>query len=169
MSCNNLFARTRATRRGTAAVEFAIVAPAFLMLLVGFLQVAFCVYAQSVLDFAAASVARQFQTGGNQSATGSGTAGGGGFNPNDANFKANNVCPALNGLLDCTAVQVLNYPVNDYQSTTSNTNPNPGGSKTTMILKLVYTTSVPTWPVLAGTGSSNPFQVTAIIPYVNEF
>ena len=169
MSCNDLFGRTRASRRGTAAVEFAIVAPALMMLLAGFLHIGYCVYAQSVLDFAAAAVARKFQTGGNQSTTGNSTSGGGAFNPNDANFKANTVCPALNGLLDCTAVEVLNYPVTDYQSTTSNTNPDPGGSKTTMMLKLVYTTSIPTWPVLAGTGSSSPYRVTATIPYVNEF
>ena len=147
-----------ASRRGAAAVEFALVANALMMLVAAMVHIGFCLYAQSILDQAALNLATQFQTGQNSNTT----------DPNNAVFKSNTVCPALMGLLDCAAVKVVNYPVTDYLSG-GGTTFNPGGSKSTMLLQLVYTVPIPTWPVLAGQGSPSPLLITASVPYVNEF
>ena len=54
-------------RRGATAVEFALIAPAFLATLIAILEVTLFLFAQQVLQNAAVATARQFMTGQAQS------------------------------------------------------------------------------------------------------
>ena len=139
------------------AIEFAIVGLAFVMLLVGTFYIGFCLYAQSVLDQATVATATLFQADKNHALG----------DPTTNSVKSQSVCPQLQGLLDCQAINVLNYPVSDYQTGNAVTTYNPGGSKSTMVLTLQYKVSFPTWPVLAG--SSSPMVISSTVPYVNEY
>ena len=150
-----------AARRGTVAIEFAFVGLALMGIMVGVLHIGFALYAQSVLDQAAAVIARDFQHDKARDNT----------DPNSSAIKSVSICPALKGMLDCDAVTVVNYPVSDFYNQISNVPFNPGGSKSLMLLKLQYTAPIPGWPVLnaMGSGSSNPLLITASVPYVNEY
>ena len=142
-------------------MEFAFVAAALVGMVVGILHIGFSLYAQSVLDFAGASLARSFQTGSIRSVT----------NINDPGVRSVSVCPALQNLLDCGAVSVVTYPVADYTGDTSNAGFDPGGPRSLMVVKLTYTSPIPGWPVLNGFGSTtaSPMLITSKVPYVNEF
>ena len=94
MSSAGWLGRLRADGGGTTAVEFAIVAMPFLMLLVFVFELSFDLFSQSVLDNALQLAARQLQTGNAQ-------------NVRDGNaFVASYMCPALGGLLSCGSVYV---------------------------------------------------------------
>ena len=144
-------------RRGTASVEFAFVGVALIVLVVGILHIGYCLYCQVALDYAATAVAQTFETGGNQHT----------LDPNSNAFKTQTVCPALQGLLNCNSVTVLNYPVSDYYNQTSYTQFSPGSAGTTMVLTLIYTVPIPTWPVLTYGGGSS-MVIKSTIPYINE-
>lgn len=140
------------------AVEFALVSMAFVMLVVGMMQVGFCLYAKVVLDHAAAAMSRQLQTG---SAKVIATAG------IDA-FVSVTVCGALQGLLDCSLVSVTLYPVPDYLTGGGNVPFDPGAPKSLMLLNVTYTSPLPTWPLQVGNGAT-PLRFTASVPFVNEY
>src|ERR1700750_611025 len=89
----------RSDRRGSAAVEFAIVGFPFVLFLVFLLELGYDFYAQMALDYALQSAARQIQIG---VAQGAGTA---------AVFQSKYLCPVLTGLLPCTSVTVNVVPV----------------------------------------------------------
>lgn len=148
-----------ACRRGTVAIEFAFVGSALLALVVGILHIGFLLYAQTVLDFAGASLARTFQTGTIRSVP----------DITDNSFRTISICPALRNLLDCSAVSVVTYPVSDFSGQSSSYS--AGGPKSLMVVKLTYTSPIPSWPVLNGLGSNTtgPMLLTSTIPYVNEF
>ncbi len=86
--------RFRADGSGTTAVEFAIVAMPFLLLLLFMFELSYDLFSQSVLDNALQLAARQLQTGNAQNVT----------DGNDFNVKY--MCPDLNGLLMCSNVYV---------------------------------------------------------------
>lgn len=155
------FRQLAIARRGVVAIEFAFIGTALLGMVIGVCHIAFNLYAQSVLDFAGASLARTFQTGTVRNIA----------DINDASFRTLSICPALHNLLDCSAVIVTTYPVVDYTAQSSSVKYNPGGPKSLMVVKLTYTSWIPSWPVLNGLGSgkADPMKITSRIPYVNEF
>ncbi len=140
------------------AVEFAFVSMAFVMLFMGMMQVGFCLYAKVVLDQAASSMSRDLQTGIAKSSAAAGV----------KTFASVTVCGALQGLLDCGLVTVTLYPVPDYLTGAGTIPFDPGVSKSLMLLKVTYTTSLPTWPLQVGS-SATPFSLTTSVPFVNEY
>ena len=130
-------------------------------MVVGICHIGFSLYAQSVLDYAGASLARAFQTGSVRNVA----------DINDSSFRTLSVCPALKNLLNCAAVSVIAYPVLDYTNQPINPTYNSGGPKSLMVVKLTYTSWIPSWPVLNGLGSGMvaPMLITSKVPYVNEF
>lgn len=148
-----------ADRRAAVAVEFALVGLAFITLIVGIMQVGFCLYARIVLDHAAATMSRQLQTGIAKATAAAGM----------QNFITMTACGALSGLLDCSLITVKLYPVADYLNA-SGTPPqfDPGVSKSLMLLTVTYRSPLPTWPLdVAANGV--PMSFTSSVPFVNEY
>ncbi len=142
-----------ADRRAAMALEFALVSMAFVMLVVGMLQVGFCLYAKVVLDQSAAAMSRQLQTGTAKANAAAGI----------TTFASVTVCGALQGLLDCGLVAVTLYPVPDYQTGGGSVPFDPGVSKSLMLLTVTYTSPLPTWPLQVGSGAT-PLRFTASVP-----
>jgi Flp pilus assembly protein TadG len=87
----------REWRRGTAALEFAILAVPFLVLALGTFEVGYDFFVEAALDNAVHVAARSVQVGTAQaSASGS----------NVNSWVASAVCPSLRGLLDCGQLYV---------------------------------------------------------------
>jgi Flp pilus assembly protein TadG len=63
LKANRPFLRFKRSRRGSAAVEFAMVVPWFFLLTFGLAEIAMIGFAQTVLDSAVADTARQIRTG----------------------------------------------------------------------------------------------------------
>lgn len=139
--------------RATTAVEFALVAPLVIALILGAMQIAVIYLAQAELENAAERAARLVLT---DQAPASGTAG-------QASF-ASAVCGYLPALFTCSAVMVdleaqtisasssnaltLTPPTLTYNSSgqvTNSWNYNPGSPGTLEILRVMYQ-----WPVFAG-------------------
>jgi Flp pilus assembly protein TadG len=99
VASRNIFDRFRRNSRGSAAVEFALVAPIFFALLFAILETALMFLAGQVLETATESAARQIQTGqaqGNAAVVDAGT------------FLQNYVCTQLPALFTCSAAQGSN-------------------------------------------------------------
>ncbi len=91
------FSALGANRRGAAALEFAIVAVPFFILLLGTMEVGYDVFVQAALSNAVNVAARSVQVGTAQaSATGRA----------EASWVTSAVCPALGGLLNCGQLYV---------------------------------------------------------------
>jgi hypothetical protein len=88
-------------RRGSAALEFAIVGTIFLTLVFGILEIGYDLFVQVALDAAVQSAALSVQTGTTQGTSGE----------TSAQFTAASVCPALSGLLQCSLVTVGVEPI----------------------------------------------------------
>lgn len=89
----SIFSRFRRNRRGSAAVEFALVAPIFIALVFAIIETALMFLAGQVLETATESAARQIQTGqaqGNAAVVDAGT------------FLQNYVCPQIPALFSCS-------------------------------------------------------------------
>ncbi len=145
-------------RRAVVALEFAFLGLACMALIAGTLQIGFCLYAKATLNFAAAKVARQLQTGVAQSSAAAGL----------PTFTSLNVCAAVSGLLDCNVIAVNLYPVQDYLNGSDVMPFDPGISKSLMLLRLTYKIPLPTWPLQVG-NAAQPMLITAAIPFVNEY
>jgi Flp pilus assembly protein TadG len=92
-------ARFRAARGGATAVEFAMVAPAFIAILIAILEVMYFLFAQQTLQTAAVEFGRLFMT--NQGPAQSATVNGSGqLKPTSS------VCNIIQPLLDCGSVMV---------------------------------------------------------------
>jgi len=103
-SVRNLFHRFGRSRRGSAAVEFALVAPVFFALLFAIIETAIVFFASQVLETVTQVSARQIMTGQAQTAA-----------LTQAQFKTQVVCPAgslVTVLFDCNnlAINVQSYP-----------------------------------------------------------
>jgi Flp pilus assembly protein TadG len=81
-------------RRGTTAVEFALIAPAFIALLLAVIQTTIFLFAQQVLQNAAVESGRLFMTGSAQN---------GGLT--QAQF-LNDICPMVQAMFTCSKVMV---------------------------------------------------------------
>jgi Flp pilus assembly protein TadG len=112
--------RFRTDPSGTTAVEFAMVAMPFLMLLLFVFELSYDLFSQSVLDNALQLAARQLQTGNAQ-------------NVHDGNdFIVKYMCPDLNGLLTCSGVyvnvqRIAPTSAQDYWDYTTGSAPVSGG------------------------------------------
>jgi len=87
-------ARFRAARGGATAVEFALVAPAFLATVIAVLETTLFLFAQATLQNAAVEGGRLFMTGQGQNG-----------NLTEAQF-VNDICPMISALFNCSDVMV---------------------------------------------------------------
>jgi Flp pilus assembly protein TadG len=141
-------ARFRAAQRGATAVEFALIAPAFLATLIAVFEMAFFLFAQQTLQTAAVQAGRQIMTGQVQNA-----------NMTQTQFAAL-VCPYVQALFTCSKlmINVQNYssfsaastatPTLTYNGSGAVTNSwsySPGSPGDVMVVQLVYQ-----WPIVGG-------------------
>ena len=89
--CARELSRFRRSGRGTTAVEYALIAPAFLATLIAVLQTCVFAFAQQTLQNAAVQAGRLIMTGQVQSG-----------NVTQKQFQ-NNVCPMIKPLFNCNA------------------------------------------------------------------
>lgn len=144
----NDISRFRAAQRGATAVEFALIAPAFLATLMAVFEVTLFLFAQQTLQTAAVSAGRLIMTGQVQSA---GTT--------QAQFAAD-VCPMVQALFTCanlminvqsysdfcsasTAAPTLTY--NAQGQVTNTWTYAPGNPGRVMVVQLIYQ-----WPIVGG-------------------
>lgn len=148
------FARAR---RGTSAVEFALIATPFLATLIAILEVTIYLFAQQVLQNAALEAGRLFMTGQAQN----------GFVQNNqttaqeqlTQFKSD-VCPMISALFSCNALMVNVSSYADFSSANASepalafngqgavTNTwsfTPGTPGQVMVVQLIYQ-----WPIVSG-------------------
>jgi Flp pilus assembly protein TadG len=140
----SLLLRFRQNRRGSAAVEFALIAPLFFALLFAILETALMFFANQILETATQQSARLVLTGQAQNAN-YGSIG---------QFINNAVCPQVPAILTCAniAADVQSYPaftnvviappVNNGNLDTSNFGYNPGVPGSTVVVRLFYQ-----WPL----------------------
>jgi Flp pilus assembly protein TadG len=146
VSAKGAWRRFRRNRRGSAAVEFALVAPVFFALLFAIIETGIMFMAGQVLESVTQDAARSILTGQAQNA---------GYGM--ASFKSNVVCPSgslASVLFDCVNgiyVDVQSYPA---FSNVVITNPisggcfvppnnyNPGGPTNVVVVRLFYQ-----WPL----------------------
>jgi Flp pilus assembly protein TadG len=146
-SVNNALRRFRRNRRGSAAVEFALVAPVFFALLFAIIETAIVFFAGQVLETVTQDSARIVQTGQAQAAA-----------YDAANFKKLVVCtrPLANLLFDCmggVSVDVQSYPagfnsvvitdpIDAAKNFTNNMQYNPGTAGEIVVVRAFYQ-----WPL----------------------
>lgn len=137
-------ARLRRNADGATAVEFALIAPAFLSLLFAIFQVTLFLFAQQTLQNAAIEGGRMFLTGSAQTA-----------GLTQTQF-ANDVCPMVQALFNCNKLQINVTTSSSFASAStsapslydSNGNLQTTGSYSTgtqgdiMVVQLVYP-----WPI----------------------
>jgi len=165
--------RFRRNRRGSAAVEFALVAPVFFALLFAIIETAMVFFASQVLETVTQDSARQIMTGQAQTAA---------YKTVD-DFKTNVVCPRISVLFDCKngiSVDVQSYPQFSAVSITAPidgsgsfvppNNYDPGGSGNIVVVRLFYQ-----WPLfVTGLGynisnlKNNMRLLTATAAFQNE-
>jgi Flp pilus assembly protein TadG len=140
--------RFRAARQGATAIEFALIAPAFLALLIAIFETTIFLFAQQTLQNAALQAGRLIMTG--QAQTG---------NLTQSQFAAD-ICPYVQAVFTCSKlmINVQNYssfggastgaPTLTYNAngTVSNTwSYNTGSPGDVMVLQLIYQ-----WPIVSG-------------------
>lgn len=124
-------------RRGAAAIEFALVAPLFLLLLVSILEISVMFFTSSVIEGATKEAARQIRTGQIQ----------GSADPL-ATFR-NELCGALYNVIDCSKVLFHVQTFSSFQSVSMpleldedgeiiNTTFVPGSSGAVTIVRAMY-------------------------------
>ena len=94
-AARSVFRRFRHNRRGSAAVEFALVAPIFFALLFAIIETALMFFASQVLETITQESARVLETGQAQAAS-----------YDAAAFKTNVVCPQIVALFTCNNIYV---------------------------------------------------------------
>lgn len=144
----DIFRRFGAAQHGATAVEFALIAPAFLATLIALFEVTLFLFAQQTLQTAAVSAGRLIMTGQVQNG-----------NVTQAQFAAL-VCPMVQAVFNCNNVMinVQNYssfasastgaPTLTYnaQGQVNNTwSYSPGNPGDVMVVQLIYQ-----WPILGG-------------------
>jgi Flp pilus assembly protein TadG len=163
--------RFRRNRRGSAVVEFALVAPVFFALLFAIIETAIIFFAGQVLETVTQDSARMIMTGQAQSASFS-----------QAQFKTN-VCGRISVLFDCANgiyVDVQSYPafgnvtitdpIDASKNFVANMNYNPGKQGDIVVVRLFYQ-----WPLfVTGLGynvsnlSGSKRLLTATAAFQNE-
>jgi Flp pilus assembly protein TadG len=136
--------RFRRNRRGSAAVEFALVAPVFFALLFAIIETAIVFFAGQVLETVTQDSARMIMTGQAQT---------GGYS--QSNFKTY-VCGKITVLFDCTngiSIDVQSYsafssvsisnPIDAGKNFVPPNNYSPGGPGDIVVVRLFYQ-----WPLI---------------------
>ncbi len=146
--CARAVIRFCVARRGTTAVEFALVAPAFFALLIAIFEVTLYLFAQQTLQNAAVAAGRLIMTGQVQNAS-----------TTQSQF-ATDVCPLVSVIFTCSnlMINVQNYTNFSNASTSAPAltyNPNgtvsntwaydPGAPGSVMVVQLIYQ-----WPIVPG-------------------
>lgn len=166
---------TRSRRSGTVTVEFAIVATAFLGMLIFTLELGFRTYAQIALDYATSRAARDLAVDSQQKLSGS-----------QSGFQTATFCPLLAPMLNCGNVLIALRPIASNYLNDSQTNPpaltgtlsqpgtfSPGGSGSLMLLQVVYLGPTLAWPYSwGGTATYKGVTGSALVasaPYENEY
>lgn len=174
MFCGIRKSRVRC-RAGTVTIEFAIVATAFLSLLIFALQLGFRTYAQIALDYATIRAARALAVDSQKKLSGS-----------QGGFQTSTFCPLLAPFLQCSNVLIALRPISSDYITDSQINPptligsltqpstfNAGGSGSLMLLQVTYLGPTLAWPYSwGGTASYNGATGSALVasaPYENEY
>jgi Flp pilus assembly protein TadG len=141
-SPNNALRRFRRNRRGSAAVEFALVAPVFFALLFAIIETAIVFFASQVLETVTQDSARMVMTGQAQAAA-----------YTQAQFKTF-VCGRISVLFDCANVyvDVKSYsafgsvniidPIDAARNFTNNMQYSPGAAGDIVVVRLFYQ-----WPL----------------------
>lgn len=141
-SLRTVLRRFRRSRRGSAAVEFALVAPVFFALLFAIIETALVFFASQVLETVTQNSARMIMTGQAQTAAYSQT-----------QFK-NYVCSQIPALFTCgnVYVDVQSYPafsnvaissqIDGTNNFVNNMQYNPGGPGQIVVVRLFYQ-----WPL----------------------
>jgi Flp pilus assembly protein TadG len=137
--------RFRRNRRGSAAVEFALVAPVFFALLFAIIETGIVFFAGQVLETVTQDSARMIMTGQAQT---------GGYSQSD--FKTNVVCAKITVLFDCTngiSIDVQSYsafssvsitnPIDGSKNFVPPNNYSPGGPGDIVVVRLFYQ-----WPLI---------------------
>jgi Flp pilus assembly protein TadG len=165
-----MFRRFRRSRRGSAAVEFALVAPVFFALLFAIIETALAFFAGQVLETITQNSARMIMTG--QAQTASFT---------QAQFQTY-VCSQIPALFTCSSiyVDVQNYPtfsnvtinsqIDGSNNFVNNMQYKPGGPGDIVVVRLFYQ-----WPLfVTGLGynianlSGSKRLLTATAAFRNE-
>jgi Flp pilus assembly protein TadG len=148
--CARQVARFRRSRQGATAVEFALIAPAFLAMLIAVLQTCVFVFAQQTLQNAAVQAGRLIMTGQVQNG-----------NVTQSQF-LNSICPMIRPLFNCnsliidvqsytsfsgadTSTPQLNY--NGQGQVTNSWSYDPGTPGQVVIVRLIYQWSVVSGPL----------------------
>ncbi|MBC9879280.1 pilus assembly protein [Bradyrhizobium sp. INPA01-394B] len=174
--------RFRGNRRGSAAVEFALVAPVFFALLFAIIETALMFFASQVLETVAQNSARVVLTGQAQSGSVASCAVNSVSTPcTQATFKTY-VCSQIPALFDCnslvvdvesyssfSAISLANFNACNFDST--NMGYNPGTSGQPVVVRLYYK-----WPLfvtglgynLACSASNNTRLLVATAAFQNE-
>jgi Flp pilus assembly protein TadG len=167
----NVLCRFRRNHRGSAAVEFALVAPIFFGLLFAIIELAMVFFASQVLETATQDSAREIMTGQAQTA-----------NFTQAQFK-NLVCSKLVVMFDCVngvSIDVQSYsafgsvniadPIDASRNFVPPNNYLPGGPGDIVVVRLFYQ-----WPLfVTGLGfnvanlSGSKRLLTATAAFQNE-
>jgi len=170
-SKTNILRRFRRNRRGTAAVEFALVAPIFFAVLFAIIELALVFFASQILETVTQDTARLIMTGQAQNAS---------FT--QASFK-DAVCAKLTLMFDCTngvSIDVQSYksfatvdiadPIDAGKNFVAPNNYLPGGPGDIVVVRLFYK-----WPLfVTGLGfnvsniGSNKRLLTATAAFQNE-
>lgn len=137
-------------RQGVTVVEFALIAPAFLGLLIAMFETAIFLFAQMVLQDAAVQVGRYFLTG--QAQNGNWT----------ASTIQTKICPTIQALFTCSSVIVIVQTYSSFASAINTSAPalyngsgqpitsftyDPGTPGEIMVVQLVYQWSVVSGPL----------------------
>ena len=157
--------RFRRARQAATAVEFALIAPAFLAILIAILQTSVVLFAQQALQAAAMEAARLFLTGQAQ-------------NSNMTSSQlVNQICPMMQPLINCSSLQVnvASYSSFSNASTTPPTltfngsgqvtntfTYSPGTPGQVMVIELIYPMSAVSGP-LGFTLANLPNGMTEIV------
>jgi Flp pilus assembly protein TadG len=139
VSFAGLLRRFRRNRQGAAALEFAIVAPIFLVLLFAILETALMFFASQVLETVTQQSARMILTGQAQNA-----------NYTQQNFQTY-VCSQIPALFNCNNISVDVQSYNSFSQVTfpnqidangnfisNNLGYNPGGANCTVVVRVFY-------------------------------
>jgi Flp pilus assembly protein TadG len=133
------FGRFGAAQEGASAVEFALIAPAFIAVLIAIFQVGVFLFAQQSLQNAAVEAGRQLMTGQAQTDT-------------QSQFK-NRICPAYlpSVLFNCNSLTVVVQSYTSFTGANTACNQsatyNPGTPGEVVVVQLVYPWTVVTGPL----------------------
>ncbi|MDN5000247.1 TadE/TadG family type IV pilus assembly protein [Bradyrhizobium sp. GCM10027634] len=174
--------RFRANRRGSAAVEFALVAPIFFALLFAIIETALVFFSGQVLETITQNSARVVLTGQAQSGSVVACAVGGAATPcTQATFKSY-VCSQIPALFDCNSLYVDVTSFSSFSAVTlpthldaacnfdTNMSYNAGNAGDIVVVRLFYQ-----WPLFVtglgyniGCGSTNKRLLVATAAFKNE-